>query len=165
MKNYNLCQHWTRLTQNLSIIVLSSNVSNHICHFSIGGVCFLEKSDTKKSILFSILFSSLLCMRKPSFLKDSSLLCTYSSSCPLPHKNITFCIFKTKKVGPVLTKNEWDSFKSGNALRLTSFLVFSVDTASTPSSTCSLPLFSLFTYLDLLFERQGHILGQSPILL
>ena len=130
MKNYSLCQHWTRLTQNLSIIVLSSNVSNHICHFSIGGVCFLEKSDTKKSILFSILFSSLLCMRKPSFLKDSSLLCTYSSSCPLPHKNITFCIFKTKKVGPVLTKNEWDSFKSGSALRLTSFLVFSVDTAS-----------------------------------
>ena len=88
------------------------------------------KSDTKKINLFSILFSSLLCMRKLSFLKDSSLLCTYSSSCPLPHKNITFCRSKTKKVGPVLTKNEWDSFKRGSALRLTSFLVFSVDTAS-----------------------------------
>ena len=85
------------------------------------------KSDTKKINLFSILFSSLLCMRKPSFLKDSSLLCTYSSSCPLPHKNITFCRSKTKKVGPILTKivQEWDSFKSGSVLRFTFiFLAF-----------------------------------------
>ena len=82
-------------------------------------VIFLWKTWHKKINLFSILFPSLLCMRKLSFLKDSSLLCTYSSSCPLPHKNITFCRSKTKKVGPILTKivQEWDSFKSGSVLR------------------------------------------------
>ena len=47
---------------------------------------FLWKIGRKKNQLYflmvTILFSSLLCMWKASFLKDSSLLCTYSSSCP-----------------------------------------------------------------------------------
>ena len=108
-------------------------------------------SDTKK-IQFYFPFFSRLCYAcgNPPFLKDSSLLCTYSSSCPLPHKNI----------GPVLTKNEWDSFKSGSALRLTSFLVFSVDTASILHMFA--PAIFTFRLPWFTFWEQGHILDQSP---
>ena len=170
MKNYSLCQHWTQVTQNLSIIVLSPNVSTLICHFSIRGVCFFEKSEEKKSIMFSdgnhsflvfvmhvesLLFEGLIViMHIFFFLSTHSHTKTSPSVSPRLKKSVPFWQ-KLSRSGILL--------KAEALFAWPHFWYFPL--TQPPSATCSLPLFSLFTYLDLLFERQGHILDQSPILL
>ena len=130
-------------------------------------MCVSLKNRKKKNQLYflmvTILFSSLLCMWKASFLKDSSLLCTYSSSCPSTSTQKHHLLYlQDKKIGPILTKNyqEWDFFKSSSTLRLTSFLVFSVDSASILHMFA--PAIFTFRLPWFTFWEQGHILDQSP---
>ena len=132
MKNFSLCQHWTRLlTKSMHHRFIFKCFKPYLSFFNKGRVF---PSDTKKInssfhsfLVFvmhaeALLFEGLIVIMHIFF-----FLSTHSHTKTSPSVSP-----RLKKIGPVLTKivQEWDSFKSGSALRLTSFLVFSVDTAS-----------------------------------